>query len=74
MAETGFAPVSEAYEAPERAAAPLRNTRTRNDWSRSPASNRQPAVYKTAARPLVLERQWRPAGVSIPVLLFDRQL
>ena len=28
-------------------------------WSRSPASNRQPSVYKTDARPLVLERRWR---------------
>lgn len=28
-------------------------------WSRSPASNRQPSVYKTVARPLVLERQFR---------------
>ena len=28
-------------------------------WSRSPASNRQPPVYKTDARPLVLERHWR---------------
>lgn len=29
---------------------------TPNHWSRSPASNRQPSVYKTDARPLVLER------------------
>ena len=27
-------------------------------WSRSPASNRQPPVYKTDARPLVLERRF----------------
>src|SRR6266508_3926910 len=35
----------------------LRSQRSslRQNWSRSPASNRQPPVYKTDARPLVLE-------------------
>lgn len=53
VAETGFAPVSRAYETRERPAALLRDV-----WSHTPGLNRQPSLYKSAARPVVLVWHW----------------